>query len=108
MYPPCTPIPQFECFGVPGLGQNQNLRAAIAQKLIALHRKWIPVAIGIGLALSPDFGSSEVDEIVQEADAVLSAAKQGGKNCAARRGDGRAVVEDADAATKAEVTLRTK
>jgi GGDEF domain-containing protein len=66
----------------------------------------VPVTISVGLALSTDFACGEADDVIQEADAALYAAKRE-RNCVrtVRNGEG---YPEADAAIKAEATLRMK
>jgi diguanylate cyclase (GGDEF)-like protein len=83
------------CDAGSALARAENLRTAIDQKRIAARRKSVAVTISVGLALSTDFTGEEVDEIVQEADYALYAAKRPGRNCVrvVRNGEGIAKAE---------------
>jgi diguanylate cyclase (GGDEF)-like protein len=62
----------------------ENLREVIGRKPIAARGKSVPVTISIGLALSTDLAGGDVDEMIQEADGALYAAKSCA-DCAAQR-----------------------
>jgi len=70
-----------KCDASSAAGRAENIRAAISRKPFQARSKSLPVTISIGLALSTDFENREVDEIIQEADAALYAAKAAGRNC---------------------------
>jgi diguanylate cyclase (GGDEF)-like protein len=95
------------CEPASALARAENLREAIARRPVATRGKSVPVTISVGLALSTDFACGEADDMIQEADAALYAAKREGRNCVrtARNGEGH---PEADAAIKAETTLRMK
>lgn len=57
------------------------LRTAISSRPVQTRSLRVPVTISIGMAISIDFANREVDEIIQEADTALYAAKSAGRNC---------------------------
>ena len=59
----------------------ENLRATISAKPIQTRSISLPLTISIGVALSSDFATREADDIIQEAEAALYAAKAAGRNC---------------------------
>lgn len=63
------------------LARAENLRNAICGKPIQARSGTLSVSISIGLALSSDYLNWGADEILQEADAALYAAKEAGRNC---------------------------
>jgi len=87
----------------------ENLRQVIERKPIAARGTSVPVTMSIGLALSTDFAGGDVDEIIQEADGALYAAKHAGRNRVqvARRSECEPA-RDAGGQVQAEVTLRRK
>jgi len=86
----------------------ENLREAIGRKPITVRGgKSVAVTASLGLALSSDFASEEVDEIIEEADAALYEAKRAGRNCVrvARREGTRG---SGGAARRSDAHLSTK
>lgn len=69
------------CDPASAVARAENLRAGIAGKLISTPSKAIRVTISVGLALSVDFPQADVDEMIQQADLALYAAKRAGRNC---------------------------
>jgi two-component system, cell cycle response regulator len=63
------------------LARAEHIRAAISGRSVQARGSSLPVSISVGLALSVDYQNSGADEIIQEADAALYAAKKAGRNC---------------------------
>ncbi len=59
----------------------EEIRKAIAQTPVPSVSGPIPVSMSVGLLLSQDWGRLPVEELLQEADAALYAAKEAGRNC---------------------------
>jgi len=59
----------------------EEIRKAIAQTPVPSVSGPIPVSMSVGLLLSQDWGRLPVEELLQEADAALYAAKAAGRNC---------------------------
>jgi two-component system cell cycle response regulator len=58
----------------------ESIRIAISEKLFVAPPRKLQVSISIGLAFSTDCENCSVDEIIQEADKALYAAKEAGRN----------------------------
>jgi diguanylate cyclase (GGDEF)-like protein len=61
--------------------RSDDLRMSFSGRPIPTRGEALTVTISVGLALSTDFPSYGVDEIIQAADAALYEAKAGGRNC---------------------------
>lgn len=70
-----------QCNPSSAFARAENLRAAICGKPFQTRSAPLSVTISIGLALSCDYVNRSADEIIQEADAALYAAKEAGRNC---------------------------
>lgn len=62
------------------LTRADNLRTVISGRPIHAGGKPLQVTVSIGLALSSDYRSCDVDEIIRKADSSLYAAKAAGRN----------------------------
>lgn len=58
-----------------------HLRAVVGDRPILSRGKTLSVTVSVGLALSSDDRNCTADEIIQQADKALYAAKQAGRNC---------------------------
>jgi two-component system cell cycle response regulator len=63
------------------VARAEHLRQAICSRPIQLSATPLTVSISVGLALSSDFPTSDVDEILHQADTALYSAKGAGRNC---------------------------
>jgi len=63
------------------MARAENLRSTIFSKPISTPAKPLTISISVGLALSSEFPNRNADEILNEADAALYAAKGAGRNC---------------------------
>lgn len=70
-----------KCDAAGAAARAENLRTVISAKPFRTRAASLSVSISIGVALSTDFASQDVDEIIQEADRALYAAKATGRNC---------------------------
>ncbi len=59
----------------------EEIRKAIAQKPVPSSSGPVPITMSFGLLLSQEWGRRPVEELLQEADAALYAAKAAGRNC---------------------------
>jgi len=59
----------------------EEIRKAIAQKPVPSSSGPVPITMSLGLLISQEWGSRPVEELLQEADAALYAAKAAGRNC---------------------------
>jgi two-component system cell cycle response regulator len=64
-----------------GLARAEEIRKAISQKPIPSSSGPVPVTMSLGLLLSQEWSDRPVEELLQEADAALYAAKAAGRNC---------------------------
>jgi len=63
------------------LARAEEVRKAISQKPMPSSVGPVPVTMSIGLLVSQDWGCRPAEELLQEADAELYAAKAAGRNC---------------------------
>jgi len=70
-----------KCDPASAVSRAENLRALIGGRPIQTAVKPVTVTISVGLALSMEFTSCPVDEIMRHADMALYAAKAAGRNC---------------------------
>jgi diguanylate cyclase (GGDEF)-like protein len=63
------------------LARAEEIRKAIAQAPVPSATGPIPVSMSVGLLFSQDWGRLPVEELLQEVDAALYAAKAAGRNC---------------------------
>jgi two-component system, cell cycle response regulator len=63
------------------LARAEEIRKAIAHTPVSSASASIPVSMSVGLLLSQDWGRLPVEELLQEADGALYAAKAAGRNC---------------------------
>jgi two-component system cell cycle response regulator len=63
------------------VSRAENLRGTVGNRPFVVGGKRITVTISVGLALSNEFGNRSVDEIMNQADMALYAAKAAGRNC---------------------------
>jgi diguanylate cyclase (GGDEF)-like protein len=64
-----------------GPARAEELRKGIAQKPVQISSGAVPVTMSFGLLLSPEWGCLPLDDLLQQADAALYAAKAAGRNC---------------------------
>jgi len=64
-----------------GLTRAEDIRKIIAQRPVQTPGSLVPVTMSLGLLLSQEWGYRPVEELLQEADAALYAAKAAGRNC---------------------------
>lgn len=70
-----------KCDASSALPRAENLRDAISTKPLHTRSESLPLTISVGLALSTEFANRDADEMIQEADMALYAAKAAGRNC---------------------------
>lgn len=63
------------------LARAEEIRKAISNKPIPSSAGLVPVTMSVGLLLSRDWGRFRVEDLLQQADAALYAAKAAGRNC---------------------------
>jgi two-component system cell cycle response regulator len=64
-----------------GFARAEEIRKAISQKPMPSSSGPVPVTMSLGLLLSQEWGCLPMEELLQEADAALYAAKAAGRNC---------------------------
>jgi len=64
-----------------GLTRAEDIRKIIAQRPVQTSGGLVPVTMSLGLLLSQQWGHRTAEELLQEADAALYAAKGAGRNC---------------------------
>jgi len=64
-----------------GLVRAEDIRRVIADRPIHTSRGVVPITMSLGLLLSQQWGQRTAEELLQEADAALYAAKGAGRNC---------------------------
>ena len=70
-----------KCDPASAMALAESLRNAIATRPVMAAGKSITVTVSVGLALSTDYSSSDVGELINQADIALYAAKGAGRNC---------------------------
>src|SRR5260370_24695623 len=63
------------------LARAEEIRKAIAQKPVPSSSGPVPITMSLGLLMSHEWGYRPAQELLQEADAALYAAKAAGRNC---------------------------
>jgi two-component system cell cycle response regulator len=63
------------------LARAEEIRKAIALRPVPSSSGPVPITMSFGLLLSQEWGSRPAEELLQEADAALYAAKAAGRNC---------------------------
>jgi len=63
------------------LARAEEIRKAIAQKPVPSSSGPVPITMSLGLLMSQEWGYRPVEELLQQADAALYAAKAAGRNC---------------------------
>jgi two-component system cell cycle response regulator len=63
------------------LARAEEIRKAISQRPVPSSSGPVPITMSFGLLLSQEWGSRPAEELLQEADAALYAAKAAGRNC---------------------------
>jgi two-component system cell cycle response regulator len=63
------------------LGRGEEIRKAIAKSPVATNCGPVPVTTSIGLLISAEWGMRPAEELLQEVDTALYAAKAAGRNC---------------------------
>jgi predicted signal transduction protein with EAL and GGDEF domain len=69
------------CSPSSALTRAENIRAIVAKRPFQIRSKPLAVTISIGIALSTDFPTQVVEEILVDVDTALYAAKDAGRNC---------------------------
>jgi diguanylate cyclase (GGDEF)-like protein len=69
------------CDPAGGLTRAEDIRKSIAQRPVQTSGGLVHVTMSVGLLLSKEWGFRPVEELLQEADAALYAAKEAGRNC---------------------------
>ena len=64
-----------------GLARAEEIRKTIAQRPVQTSSGVVPITMSLGLLLSQEWGFRPLEELLQEADAALYAAKKAGRNC---------------------------
>jgi len=87
------------------LARGEEIRKSISQKPMPSSSGPVPVTMSLGLLLSQDWGYRPVEELLQEADAALYAAKAAGRNCVRVASPDNSV---ADSQTKLDEPVRSR
>jgi diguanylate cyclase (GGDEF)-like protein len=69
------------CDPMCGLGRAEEIRKTIARRAINTASGPLQATMSIGLLQSTDWGARPVEELLNEVDAALYAAKAAGRNC---------------------------
>jgi two-component system cell cycle response regulator len=64
-----------------GLVRAEDIRKVIAERPVQTSTGLVPVTMSLGLLLSQEWGYRSAEELLQEVDAALYAAKGAGRNC---------------------------
>jgi two-component system cell cycle response regulator len=64
-----------------GFARAEEIRKAIVQRPVQTSIGPVPITMSLGLLLSQEWGNQPVQELLQEADNALYAAKEAGRNC---------------------------
>jgi len=64
-----------------GVVRAEQIRKTIAQHPVQTSNGVVPVTMSLGVVLSHEWGGRPVEELLQEADLALYAAKAAGRNC---------------------------
>ena len=64
-----------------GLTRAEDIRKIIALRPVQTSGGVVPITMSLGLLLSQEWGYRSAEELLQEADAALYAAKGAGRNC---------------------------
>jgi diguanylate cyclase (GGDEF)-like protein len=88
------------------LASAEEIRKAIAQTPVPSASGPIPVSMSVGLLLSQDWGRLPVEELLQEADGALYAAKAAGRNCV-KVASPRISPADSDPQDRESIRMRT-
>jgi diguanylate cyclase (GGDEF)-like protein len=64
-----------------GFVRAEQIRKTIAQCPVQTSNGVVPVSMSLGVLLSHEWGLRSVEELLQEADLALYAAKAAGRNC---------------------------
>jgi diguanylate cyclase (GGDEF)-like protein len=64
-----------------GLTRAEDIRKIIALRPVQTSGGLVPITMSLGLLLSQEWGYRSAEELLQEADAALYAAKGAGRNC---------------------------
>jgi two-component system, cell cycle response regulator len=64
-----------------GFARAEEIRKAIAQRPVPTSNGPVPITMSLGLLLSQDWRRRPVQELLQETDKALYAAKDAGRNC---------------------------
>jgi two-component system cell cycle response regulator len=64
-----------------GFARAEQIRRAIAQRPVQTSTGPVPVSMSLGVLLSHEWGARPLEELLQEADLALYAAKAAGRNC---------------------------
>lgn len=72
------------------MARAEEIRIAIAAKPIQTQAGALPLTMSIGVLLSHEWGPRPMQELMQEVDLALYAAKAAGRNCIRRADPGSA------------------
>ena len=98
-------IALHNCNPAHGLARAEEIRKTIAEQPVETISGSIPVTMSLGLLLSDDWGKTRVEDLLQEVDAALYAAKAAGRNCV-RLATPKTHSEDARVTTPEPARLR--
>jgi diguanylate cyclase (GGDEF)-like protein len=97
-----------KCVPESALARAENFRNAICVRPIVAAGKPLTVTMSVDLVLSSDFEGSDVEELMQQADTALYAAKAAGRNCVrmARPSEEKPIEEARIVATEVSILSR--
>ena len=84
----------------------EEIRKAIALRPVPSSRGPIPVTMSLGLLLNQEWGRRPVEELLNEADSALYAAKAAGRNCVKIASPNISNTDNADLQAREPVPVR--